>query len=70
MNRLEINKEIYELNNVQKAINDYSELAKIVLYQKDNYYILDFDNCVYDFNITIKEFENYLIDLSNIKGTD
>lgn len=68
MNRLEISKEIYSLHNVEKAINDYSDIANIILSQDTDYFVLEFSKCVYESNITIKEFENYLIDLSNIKG--
>ncbi len=68
MNKLKINKELYFLSNISKAIDDYKNLATINLIQDQKYYILDFMNCKFDSLITINEFENYLIDMANNRG--
>lgn len=65
MNRLILDNNIYSRYIVEKAINDYSEVAKIILGIKKEKMICKFSDSIYDVEKTIKEFENYIIDLSN-----
>ena len=65
MSKSQINKEIFDIGIVTKAIEDYSDIASINVYETKDYIELEFDNCKYDTEETIKEFENYLIDLTN-----
>ena len=39
----------------------------IKMKRKDNYIELIFSSCKYDSNVTVKEFENYLINTENMK---
>lgn len=65
MKIIEIHSEIYRYKSVMRAISAYNGLAKIKLVKNDNYYVLEFDQCKYDEDRTIKEFENYLIGVEN-----
>ena len=65
MSKSQINKEIFDIGIVTKAIEDYSDIASINVSETKDYIELEFDNCKYDTEETIKEFENYLIDLTN-----
>lgn len=68
MNRLNISKIIFDENKVLTAIKEYSQLVEIVKFEDTEYYILEFNNCKYDVELTMAEYENYLIDLTNDKG--
>ena len=65
MSKSQINKEIFDIGIVTKAIEDYSDIASINVSETKDYIELEFDNCKYDTEETVKEFENYLIDLTN-----
>ena len=65
MSRVKINKNIFEKETVLRTIEEYSDIATININETDEYYDLNFDNCKYDQEETVKEFENYLIDLTN-----
>ena len=56
---------IYSESIVKKAIKDYSTIAKIRFESKDNNIKCEFISSKYELEKTIKEFENYIIDLSN-----
>ena len=43
--------------------NDFKGLADISIVTDEDYYRIRFNNCIYPVSITIKEFENYVIDL-------
>ena len=64
MNKLFLSKEIYSKKMVQATIVAFSELAEIECYEEKGYYVCAFEKVVYQLEETIKEFENYLIDLS------
>ena len=63
-NRLFLIKEIYCLEKIKQAINDYKNLAVIELKEDENYYYCDFKETYYALNLTVNEFENYLIGLT------
>ncbi len=66
MNELKLSKEIFEKAVILNAISQYDSLCRISINEKDNnYYKLSFSNCLYSNEETIKEFENYVIDLMN-----
>ena len=56
---------IYESSTIQQAVKAYSSLARIEFHRQNDYIVCNFYDCKYDKEITIKEFLNYLIDLSN-----
>lgn len=63
-NKLFLTKEIYGLENIKQAINDYNNLAVIELKEDENYFYCTFNETYYDLDLTINEFENYLIGLT------
>lgn len=65
MNELLLSKDIYNISAIKQTISAFSELAKISLYNNASHYVCVFENCIYAQDETIKEFENYLIDLCN-----
>lgn len=67
MNKLLLNTDIYSVSNIKNTCIAYKEYADIEINKTDSYIELIFDNCKYDLDITIKEFENYLINTENIK---
>ena len=64
MNRLILAKDIYAKYAVEKAIYDFSEVSQIDLFEDDFNFICVFNSLKYDTDVTIKEFENYVIDVS------
>ena len=66
-NELYLIKEIYSKNAIYRAIEDYQTISKIDINENDNYYICFFTLCRYDLKETMKEFENYIIDLMNCR---
>jgi hypothetical protein len=69
MNELTLAKEIYPLSCIEDSCTAYKKLCSIQIYDKDGHYLLRFSNCRFDENKTLREFENYLIQLVNIYGT-
>ena len=65
MNKLFLNKNIFEEAMVKLSIKAFDSIAHITLSQNENYFICLFYKCLYDIEETKKEFENYLIDLTN-----
>jgi hypothetical protein len=65
MRELKLNKEIYNVEKIMKTMNVYRGYAKCSMSYDGDYTIVTFDDCKYDENITIREFENYLIGLEN-----
>lgn len=66
MNELRLNKSIYTYTNLIRAVRDYQGYANIVLKEEDRYWHLTFTDCRYDLSLTIKEFENHLIEIENM----
>lgn len=65
MNKLFLNKNIFEEAMIKLSIKAFDSIARITLSQNKNYFICLFHECLYDIEETKKEFENYLIDLTN-----
>lgn len=66
MIRLNVNTDIYSTDNILKAVDAYRNLAKIQISRKRQIIKIVFWNCKYDEEITVREFENYLIGLENL----
>lgn len=64
-NKLYLNKDLYGKKSIQEAKKAYEGLADIRLEQTENYWICVFARCAYGEERTMREFENYLIGLSN-----
>lgn len=65
MKKVKINCSIYSEKTIQAAIQAYQNHAVISAKFKDNYAVLTFWKCRYDEDLTIKEFENYMIGIEN-----
>ena len=65
MKRLKLNNDIFSLKSIGIAKEAYSELATIAVIQGRRNTELIFTNCKYGEDLTVKEFENYLIGLEN-----
>lgn len=65
MMTLRLNKELYEKDSLQDAVDAFQELAKIEVREQDSYWIVCFRQCRYEEKQTVAEFENYLIDRMN-----
>lgn len=67
MIELKISKKIYSKKTLMHAIEMYSKLTYIESEENENYWTLHFFKCKFDENLTVSEFENYLIGLENEK---
>ncbi len=68
MNELKLSKEIYNYSLVKIAAKEFDGISNIVINDEQDYLRCVFSECVYDVETTLKEFENYVIDLNNQKG--
>jgi len=68
MNKLFLSRELYSVAYIKQAIEAFFELSEITLENIDDYFVCIFNSTKYETEITIKEFENYLIDLCNHLG--
>lgn len=61
---IQLNNGIYNKESIQKAINDYSQLADFNLTEEDDYFIVQMNNIDKDVKSVIKdEFCNYLLSI-------
>lgn len=67
MNKLFLSVDIYSEASIKETCNVYKHYARIKIKWKNPYVELMFDRCKYDPDITIKEFENYLVNVENLK---
>lgn len=67
MNKLILSMDIYSADSIEETCNAYRNLARIRIKKRKECKELIFDRCRYDTDITIKEFENYLINAENMK---
>lgn len=63
MNKLFLRKLLYEEEYIKKAIIDYQNLTAIYLSEENTHFVCTFENCKYNVDLTIREFENYVIGL-------
>lgn len=70
MSELKLSKEIYSIVDINKANRSYKDLAEISYKETAKHYILLFNNCYYNSDLTKKEYENYLIDLMASRNGD
>ena len=61
-------KDIYSLEVVEKCLNAFSECGEFELTESDRHYCIEVENSKYSPIITLREFENYLLDMVNTKG--
>ena len=65
MNELRLSSQIYSEGCIREGIDAFADLCSISLSSSDGTYIVSFSDCVYDTDETMKEFENYLIELTH-----
>ena len=63
-----LNKMIYSKDDIIYTIRKYKNISEISISENTKYYICEFTKCKYYLDITIGEFENYLINLLNASG--
>lgn len=54
-------KTIYTKSAIERAVNDYKKICKIIITEENDSYSLNFSKCIYDETLTTNEFDNYLI---------
>lgn len=60
------NKEVYNYSILSKAITDYNHLAKILISNSGNEWKCSFSSDTIPLDLLILEFDNYLIELSQL----
>lgn len=65
--KLLLNKDLYGRAAILAAIQQYHGLALIRVHEKGNHWECTFSDCKYDMQVTMKEFENYVIDMINAR---
>lgn len=65
MKIVKINRSIYKDQTIRTTIQAYQHHAVISAEFKNEYALLTFRECKYGEELTIKEFENYLIGIEN-----
>lgn len=68
-NILKLCTDIYDISVIEYAVEKYSEIADISVNCCDKHYLCEFSNCKYDVLLSMQEFENFIIDASNFKGS-
>ncbi len=63
MSDLHLIKEFYLKDCIEKARDDFKELADIAVEMDREYYLVRFTKCIFPVCITMQEFENYVIGL-------
>lgn len=67
MNKLYLHTDIYSESSIKATCDAYKGYARIKIKWKEQYAELIFDKCKFEESITMKEFENYLINIENMK---
>ena len=65
MRHLKLSKELYDLRHIQKTIHEFNKLAYMKIADSGNYWDVMFSHFLCGEEITVREFENYLICLEN-----
>lgn len=63
MNKLTLNKDIYTIEVIDLARIAFGHLSEIIYDSNEKYHILDFEKCEYAPEMTMNEFENYVVNL-------
>lgn len=67
-NKLKLSKELYGKDSILFSIEQYKDLSTIKVLDRGKYWECVFSKCCYAKDTTMKEFENYLINLTNVRG--
>ncbi|MFA7101086.1 MAG: HxsD-like protein [Bacilli bacterium] len=66
MKIIKVNKSLFSTSTIGEAMEAYKDYALIVIKQDAGYTVLTFLKSKFDEEQTIKEFENYMIELENV----
>ncbi len=66
MNKLCLASDIFREKQIEDAIKAFSSICSISVSRDATGFICVFENTLYDVSKTMKEFENYVIDLVNM----
>lgn len=68
-NRMLLSKKVFHLDSILKAIEAYQSLGRIELVDKPDqfHFQICFSDCIYSAQLTMNEFENYVIGLENTR---
>lgn len=64
---LNLSKDVYPQSCLEMAQTAYNDIATIEITESRRYWQCNFSSCVADDQITMQEFENYCIGLTNSK---
>lgn len=62
---IDLSKKIYDIEKIKNVVTTYSDIAKFKVEEIGEYYRVHLIGSKYDGRVTLKEFENYLIDSMN-----
>lgn len=62
---IDLSKCIYGIDNIEGTLSVYTDIAKFKVEEIEMYYRVYLVKSKYDGRVTLKEFENYLIDSMN-----
>ena len=62
MTAIKLSKELYDLADVEKCMDDYAEIADFEFTEMNDAFMVSVFNCRYDEYETSREFENYVIE--------
>lgn len=66
MIELRLLNELYDHETISQGVERFRELCTIQMISDGAYTVCIFTDCVYNPEITAREFENYLIDAENV----
>lgn len=69
-NSVKFSKAIYNEANILRAIQDYRDICRIELDENSDEFICSFFDCKVELLLTVYEFANYLIELSNSRSEE
>ena len=59
---IKLNKDLFDINNIERCIEDYADIAIMKYAEKEGYYVVDILSSCYEEKETAREFENYVIE--------
>ena len=65
MKKLKVNRSVYSDETINRTMMVYKNNAIATVSFKNDYAIITFWKCKYDEELTVKEFENYMIGVEN-----
>lgn len=70
MNKKRYSCGIYSIEALNRAIKDYNKIAKVTCRKIGEYYECEFTRCVLEISRVMNEFDNYLLEIMNVKDEE